>query len=115
MASSMHANDTGAGNVLDLLAANKKAGSAPPPEDFGVLVGWTHRDGPQGISLAMQSAASQAAWAAREIDRRHYLMTRNQALLLARYLLEATGQQLDLPERAHGWRAALARLRGKRA
>jgi|GEM_PF-1077973 len=114
MASSVRANDTGADNVRDLLAADKTAGSTPPPEDFGVLVGWTHRDGPQGISLAMQSAASQAAWAAREIDRRHYLMTRNQALLLARYLLEATGQRLDLPEPPHGWRAALAWLRGRR-
>ncbi len=113
MASSMHADDTGADNVHNLPAAEKSPGTSPPPEDFGVLVGWTHRDGPQGISLAMQSAASQAAWAAREIDRRHYLMTRNQALLLARYLLEATGQRLDLPERSHGWRTVLARLRGR--
>ena len=114
MASSVRANDTGSDTIRDVLAADKTAGSTPRHEDFGVLVGWSHQNGPQGISLAMQSAASQAAWAAREIDRRHYLMTRNQALLLARYLLEATGQQLDLPERAHGWRAALARLRGKR-
>lgn len=99
---------TGSGTVTDL-----KPPVPPSPEDFGVLIGWTHHDGPQGISLAMQSAASQSAWAAREIDRRHYLMTRNQALLLARYLLEATGQTLgDMPERPHGWRAALARLRG---
>ena len=123
MAEPMRANETGAGTAGDtgtgavaaIKAAASKAGATPALEDFGVLIGWTHRDGPQGISLAMQSAATQVAWAAREIDRRHYLMTRNQALLLARYLLEATGQQLDLPERAHGWRAALARLRGKRA
>lgn len=91
-----------------------KPPAAPPPEDFGVLIGWTHHDAPQGINLAMQSAASQAAWAAREIDRRHYLMTRNQALLLARYLLEATGQELDMPGRPHGWRALLAKLRGRK-
>ena len=114
MASSVRATNTGAGSIRDLPADDKIAGSTPPAEDFAVLVGWTHQNGPQGISLAMQSAATQAAWAAREIDRRHYLMTRNQALLLARYLLEATGQQLDLPERTHGWRAALASLRGKR-
>ena len=95
-------------------AADKDALQNPPPEDFGVLVGWTHRDGPHGISLGMQSARSQVAWAAKEIDRRNYLLTRNQALLLARYLLEATGQQLDESDRPHGWRAALARLRGKR-
>ena len=101
-------------NVTDMEAADRKAHAVPPPEDFGVLIGWTHHDGPQGISLAMQSARSQTAWAAREIDRRHYLMTRNQALLLARYLLEVTGQELDMPERPHGWRAALARLRGSK-
>ena len=106
MAQPVRAHDTG--NVTDL-----KPPAPPPPEDFGVLIGWTHQDAPHGISVAMQSAASQSAWAAREIDRRHYLMTRNQALLLARYLLEATGQTLgDMPERPHGWRAALARLRG---
>ncbi|HUQ14204.1 MAG TPA: hypothetical protein VM055_08020 [Novosphingobium sp.] len=84
------------------------------PEDFGVLVGWMHRDGAQGIILAMQSARSQAAWTRGEIDKRNFLMTRNQALLLARYLLEATGQALDPPERGHGWRKAWVRLSGKR-
>ncbi len=94
--------------------AGVEAARNEPSEEFGVLVGWTHRDGPQGISLGMQSASSQAAWAAKEINRRNYLMTRNQALLLARYLLEATGQQLDTSDRSQGWRGALARLRGKR-
>ena len=108
MAQPIRTNETGADDVAALHTA------APPPDDFGVLVGWTHRDGPQGISLSMQSARSQVAWAAREIDRRHYLLTRNQALLLARYLLEATGQELEMPRKAHGWRAALARLRGAR-
>ncbi len=105
MAQPMHSNENVAG-ITPL--------PAQPPEDFGVLVGWTHRDGPQGINLCMQSARSQVAWAAKEIDRRNYLLTRNQALLLARYLLEATGQQLDMSDRPHGWRAALARLRGRR-
>ena len=105
MAQPMRADGTG--TVTEI-----KAPAASAAEDFGVLVGWTHRDGPQGISLSMQSARSQVAWAAREIDRRHYLMTRNQALLLARYLLEATGQELDMPGKPSGWRAALARLRG---
>ena len=83
-------------------------------EDFGVLVGWTHHDGPQGINLGLQSARSQAAWAAREIDRRNFLLTRNQALLLARYLLEATGQQLDAVDRPLSWRAVFSRIRGRR-
>ena len=108
MSQPMRTNETGAEDIAALHPA------VPPPDEFGVLVGWSHRDGPHGISLAMQSARSQVAWAAREIDRRHYLLTRNQALLLARYLLEATGQELEMPGKAHGWRAALARLRGAR-
>ena len=106
MAQPMRTNETGEEDIGPLHPA------VPPPDEFGVLVGWSHRDGPQGISLGMQSARSQVAWAAREIDRRHYLLTRNQALLLARYLLEVTGQELDMPGRSHGWRAALAWLRG---
>jgi hypothetical protein len=38
-------------------------------------------------------------------------MTHNQALIFARYLLEATGQELDF-ERRHGWRKAWLRMRG---
>lgn len=108
MANPKRANDNPSDTMVEVETA------APPSfEDFGVLVGWTHHDGPQGINLNMQSARSQAAWAAREIDRRNYLLTRNQALLLARYLLEATGQQHDMPDKPHGWRAALAWVRGR--
>ena len=114
MAQPMLVNETGADQAAGIKPAAPATEAAPSSEDFGVLVGWTHRDGPQGISLGMQSARSQVAWAAREIDRRNYLLTRNQALLLARYLLEATGQQHDGFDRPHGWRAALARLRGRR-
>jgi hypothetical protein len=87
--------------------------SAPEnaPEDFGVLVGWLHHDCHQGINLGLQSARSQASWARGAVDMRHYLMTRNQALLLARYLLEATGQTLPETVRARGWRAWRERLR----
>ena len=95
-------------------ADGRAAASPPAGEDFGVLVGWSHHDGPHGINLALQSARSQAAWAAREIDRRNFLLTRNQALLLARYLLDATGQQIDAADRPSGWRAAFARIRGRR-
>lgn len=64
--------------------------------EFGVLVGWTHTPFNRGIDLSVQSAA-QASTAAGQIENRHYLMTRNQALILAKYLLDATGQ--ELPER----------------
>ena len=82
-----------------------------PHERFGVLVGWSHTPCGSGINLRLQSAETQTALARGEIEAHHLLLTRNQTLLLARYLLEATGQTLDLPERPHGWRAALSRFR----
>jgi len=65
-------------------------------EDFGVLVGWSHAPFQRGIQLKVQSTCSEGA-EPRDIAARSYLMTRNQALILAKYLLDATGQ--DLPER----------------
>lgn len=64
--------------------------------DFGVLVGWSHTQFNRGIDLRVQSAA-QATDAQGQIDSRHLLMTNNQALILAKYLLDVTGQ--ELPER----------------
>lgn len=85
-----------------------------PVEDrIGVLVGWSHYPCGSGINLKIQSAVSQAALGRGEIDAAHLLMSRNQALLLARYLLDVTGQSLDFPERPKGWRAAWSRLRGR--
>lgn len=66
------------------------------PEDFGVLVGWSHAPFQRGIQLKVQSTCSESA-DPRDIAARSYLMTRNQALILAKYLLDATGQAL--PER----------------
>ncbi|MCA1661976.1 MAG: hypothetical protein LC648_07380 [Novosphingobium sp.] len=89
-------------------------GKADAPTDhFGVLIGWSHTPCGSGVNLKLQSAASQAALKSGEIDASHVLMTRNQALLLARYLLDATGQRLDMPERPHGWRAAWSKVRGR--
>lgn len=66
--------------------------------EFGVLVGWTHTPFARGIDLSVQSAA-QASAAAGQIENRHYLMTRNQALILAKYLLDATDQELPARKR----------------
>lgn len=82
-------------------------------QSHGVLVGWSHSPCGSGVNLKLQSARSRVALQAGEIDANHLLMTRNQALLLARYLLTATGQPFDMPERAHGWRAAWSRMRGR--
>ena len=86
---------------------------ARTPESYGVLVGWSHSPCGRGINLRVQSAQSQDALQAGRIDAHHLLMTRNQALLMARYLLETTGQTLDMPEKPHGWRAVWSRMRGR--
>lgn len=83
------------------------------PESFGVLIGWSHSPCGSGINLRVQSAQSQDALRDGRIDAHHLLMTRNQALLMARYLLETTGQTLDMPEKPHGWRAVWSRMRGR--
>lgn len=63
------------------------------------LVGWTHVDMPNGIDLRMECARSRFALDNNLIEQRDIVMTRNQALLLARYLLKVTGQTLqeDVP------------------
>ena len=87
--------------------------SGQSPETYGVLVGWSHSPCGSGINLRVQSAQSQDALREGRIDAHHLLMTRNQALLMARYLLETTGQTLDIPEKPHGWRAAWSKMRGR--
>ena len=86
---------------------------AHAPEAYGVLVGWSHSPCGSGINLRVQSAQSQDALRDGRIDAHHLLMTRNQALLMARYLLETTGQTLDMPEKPHGWRAVWSKVRGR--
>lgn len=83
------------------------------PDHMGVLVGWTHTPCGNGVNLRLQSATSPAALRSGEIESNYVLMTRNQALLLARYLLDVTGQTLDMPERPHGWRGAWSKVRGR--
>ncbi|CAN5255471.1 hypothetical protein BH10PSE12_BH10PSE12_05230 [soil metagenome] len=63
------------------------------------LVGWTHATLPHGIDLRVQCAVSSAALENQEIEVQHLLMTRNQALLLAKYLLDITGQTLPSKQR----------------
>lgn len=90
-----------------------ESSTRPASDHMGVLVGWTHTPCGSGVNLKLQSATSQAALRNGEIDANYLLMTRNQALLLARYLLDVTGQTLDMPERPHGWRGAWSRVRGR--
>jgi hypothetical protein len=76
--------------------------------DPRVLVGWTHRDTPSGIDLRLQSTRSRIALENGQVESSHLLMTRNQALLLARYLLDVTGQ--TLPDAGQSRRRSLSRF-----
>ena len=87
------------------MATTHRAHKQHDAEDFGVLLGWSHTRTSRGIQLKVQSTTTEAE-DPREIAARNLLMTRNQALILAKYLLDATGQ--TLPE--HPRRGRLFRL-----
>jgi hypothetical protein len=81
--------------------------------DPEVVVGWTHRRMPTGVDLKLQAARSRIALENERVDSFHFLMTDNQALLLAKYLLDATGQSFPAPPRKSTW-VSLKRLFRKR-
>jgi hypothetical protein len=81
-----------------------RAAKTAPLSTTGVVVGWTHQDFGATVDLRMQSARSQQALDSDNIDSHHFLMTHNQALLLAKYLLDATGQSLPEKHKPSIWR-----------
>ncbi len=89
-------------------APERRGGAA---DDFGVLVGWTHTPFNQGIQLKVQSTTGSQR-SPRPVDARNYLMTRNQALILAKYLLDVTGQTLPEAPREGRIKRLLRRLTG---
>lgn len=74
------------------------------PARTGVIVGWTHHDLGTSIDLRIQSATSKKALDESQVDSHHFLMTHNQALLLAKFLLDATGQTLPPKAKRSVWR-----------
>ena len=70
----------------------------------GVVVGWTHNDLGTSIDLRLQSAHSKQALDEKRVDSHHFLMTHNQALLPAKYLLDMTGQVLPARQKPSIWR-----------
>jgi hypothetical protein len=78
-------------------------------EHRGVVVGWTHNDLGASIDLRIQSTTSKQALNEHRVDSHHFLMTRNQALLLAKFLLDATGQTLPPKVEVPAWRRILKR------
>lgn len=72
--------------------------------DPTVVVGWTHGSLPGGIELRVQSTRSQRALDNGDIESVRLCMTRNQALLLAHYLLDATNQELPVRRKRGAWK-----------
>jgi hypothetical protein len=90
--------------------AKMKSESDEPAEHRGVVVGWTHNDLGTSIDLRIQSTVSRAALDENRVDGHHFLMTHSQALMLAKFLLDATGQSLPQKGKPSLWR----RLTGTR-
>lgn len=67
------------------------------------LIGWTHRELPNGIDLRIECARSRIALDNDQIEYCDIVMTHNQALLLARYLLMSTGQTLPSEAKPGLW------------
>jgi hypothetical protein len=58
-------------------------------EHHGALVGWTHEDLGDRVMVCLQSKRHGSA--AGEADEMRYLMTKNQAAVLANHLFAASG------------------------
>lgn len=55
-------------------------------ETYGVLVGWSHHPIGARLDLKLQCIQSSRNLAQNEIDSHHFVMTREQAAVLANYL-----------------------------
>jgi len=71
----------------------------------GVVIGWRHRTFARNIHLTVQST-TRGNISSAAVGTHHLLMTRNQAMLLANYLMRLTGQT-PAPPRRRSWIARL--------
>ncbi len=71
-------------------------------ESYGVLVGWSHSEFTGRIDLRLQTIQSTREASPGESDSHHFMMTPNQAGLLANYLFEITHRS---PPRRRSWLA----------
>lgn len=76
---------------------------ASAQELSGVVIGWDHRAFSRNIHLMVPSTNSPQP-RPDAVDTHHLLMTRNQAMLLASYLMRLTGQQAPVPRPQSWWR-----------
>ena len=78
---------------------------------FRLILGWSHAPFSRGIQLKLQSRRAEGP-AAGAVEEHRFLMTRNQALILAKYLLDSTGQSLPGRVRQGPLRRLIRRLTG---
>ena len=71
-------------------------------DSYGVLVGWSHSEFTGRIDLRLQAVQSTRRSGREEVDSHHFMMTPNQAMLLANYLFEITHRS---PPRRRSWLA----------
>jgi hypothetical protein len=77
-------------------------------EIFGALVGWTHQDHDERIILCVESMQADSL-ARNEPDLCHFLMTKQQALILGHHLLKISGEPIA-PPRASWLRRIVRRI-----
>jgi hypothetical protein len=68
-------------------------------ESYGVLVGWSHHPIGARLDLKLQCVQSTRNLAQDEIDSHHFVMTREQATVLANYLFKIAGATPPLPRK----------------
>jgi hypothetical protein len=76
-----------------------------------VVVGWTHWSAPSDIRLNIQTTHSRTAYENGDVETRQILLTRNQAMLLAHYLVNVTDQRLPSKRRRTWWQKLRAMMR----
>lgn len=85
---------------------------APHRDTPHAVVGWVHHPLPNGIVLQLQTTPSAFALHNADVATTRLVLSRNQALLLASYLLDATGHSpADVPDRARSRWPRWLRLR----
>lgn len=77
-------------------------------KEYGALVGWTSSRAGDRLTLRLQSVTKPPPHNPEDVGSQIYLMDRNQAVQLANYLYEMTGQTRP-SRRRRGW---LARMFG---
>lgn len=96
-----------------MATANVNHFEAPRRVGPQAVVGWVHHDLPHGIELRVQTASSAFALDNAEVATTRLVLSRNQALLLASYLLNVTGHSpADVPDQSGSrWTSWLKRRR----